>query len=111
MLRAVGVALARVDLKFFDHRVAKRPLGQHSLDSNFKGTAWKLFLHLSERRFRDASGITGVAKVFFVFGLIACHTDLVGIDHHNEVTCVYVGRELCLVFTAQVVGQRRGKPA
>ena len=104
MLRAVGVALARVNLKFFDHRVAKRPLGQHSLDSNFKGTAWKLILHLSERRLRDAAGITGVTEVLFVIRFVACDANLVGIDHHNEVTRIHVGRELCLMFATKVVG-------
>ena len=104
MLRAVGVALTRVDLEFFEHRVTQRPLGQHTFYGNFKGPAWELILHLSERRLGDATRVAGVTEVFFVFRLIACDANLVGVNDHDEITSIYVGRELCLVFAAQVVG-------
>ncbi len=93
-----------MDLEFFKHRVAKRPLGQHSFNGDFERTAWKLILHLTECRFRDAARITGVPEILFVFGLIARDANLVGVNHHDEITGIDVGRELCLVFTTQVMG-------
>ena len=47
----------------------------------------------------------------FCLGFIASDTNLVGIDHHNEITRVDVGRELSLVLATQTMCDFGGQTA
>lgn len=107
----MGVAIASIDLEFFEHRVTERALGKHSLDRNLQGAAWKPLLHLAKGCLGDAARVAGVPKVLFVFSFIARDTDFLSVNHHNKITGVHMGREFCLVLAAQVVGKGCREPA
>jgi len=51
----------------------------------------------------NTAGIAGVTEIFFVIGFVASDTNLVGIDHHDEITSIHVGRELSLVLATQTM--------
>jgi len=65
----MGMLGTAVHLELFDHRVAKRPFGQHALDGFFQSAAGVFGLHIAEIGGCDTAGITRVTVVHLVQGL------------------------------------------
>src|SRR5437660_11733857 len=71
LLRRVRMCSTGVALELLDHCVAKRPLGQHSLDRFLERASREARLHFLEIRRADATGVTAMPMVELRLGLVS----------------------------------------
>src|SRR5665811_681496 len=100
LLGGMRVLSTTVHLEFLDHGVAKRALGQHSLDGFFQSAARKLGLHVTKAGGSNTAGVARVTVVNLVSGLGARDAQLGCVDDDDEVTGIDVRRVNGLVFAA-----------
>src|SRR5262245_28920077 len=100
----MGMLRAAIDMELGELLPAERAAGQHPfdrlLDDPLRMAAAE---RLARRSTLDAAGITGVAVIGFLGALIAGQADLLGVDHHDMIAAIDMGRVHRLMLAAQSV--------
>ena len=102
---------ALVDLELAEQLSAEGVVGQHPLNGFFDDPLRQASLEMGEALCLHATGAARVAAIELLGGLVATHPNLVGIDHHHEITGIEVGGVSGLVFAPQHLGHFTGQTA
>ena len=100
MLTLMRVIRARIDLQLLPHMPSKGVLGEHSPDGQLDHSIRMPFDHAPERDVLLTAHISRVPEVGFLVSLVSGQRDLLGIDHHDVITHIEMGRKHRLVFAA-----------
>ena len=102
-----------INIEVVNELVTKLCLGQHSLN-NFSHKSLST-VGLSHQLCRCGltltAGITGVTQINPVSPLLTSQDNLIGIKNDNVVTAVNVRSEICLILTAEQLGNLHGEAA
>ena len=112
LLRLMRVIWSGIDFELGQLLPTKLCLGQHPLhrllENPFRVSTVQYGFGVTAF---DTAGITGMPVIDLVGPLVACQPDFFGIDDHNIVAAIYMGREHGFVLAAQPVRHNDGEPA
>src|SRR5688572_2404104 len=105
------VVRSGVNFQLTAHQTAEIVLRQHALHRELDNALRMGRDHLFKRNELLATHVAGVTEVLLLFFLVAGQTNLVGIDHDDEIAGIDVRREQRLALAAQDGGDFTGQPA
>src|SRR5690606_21891056 len=100
----MGMLITRIDFQLLKHGATQWTQWQHTFDSGLDSTLWRLVNQLLKTDFLDATDVTCVVIVLFVFGFIACNTYFFCVDYNDIVASINMGSIFGLMLAAQPGG-------
>ena len=90
---------------------AEAVFGQHPFNCSAYDLFRFFFQQFSGRNLFESSNITAVMIIFFIVPFVPGHCVFFGVDDHDKIARIGVGREYRLVLSSQTRGDLAGKPS
>ena len=111
VLRLVGMFRPGIDAQIAELLAAERPARDHTLHGLLQHPLGMLAVeNLLGNAILDATGIAGMPVIDLVGSLVAGERHIAGVDHHDIVAAVEMGRVGWLMFAAKPVSDEDREP-